>query len=107
MGRKARDCIKRDLYLLLTQSQRLRASTIQKRFTKAEKTSMYKYLKVLLDEGTIIKKGRFPKIYYEAVYDIGDWLIPFPTTNQAPTKPGYGYTCVSGNSELQWKLLVV
>jgi len=72
MGRKARACIKRDLYLLLTQSQRLRASTIQKRCTEAGKTSVYKYLKILLDEGVVIKRGRFPKIYYEAVYDIDE-----------------------------------
>ena len=73
MGRKSRDNIKQDLYLLLTQSQRLRASTIQKRLSEAGKTSMYKYLKVLLEEGAVIKKGRFPKIYYEAVYDMDNW----------------------------------
>ena len=61
------------MYLLLTQSQKLRASTIQKRLGVAGKTSMYKYLKVLLDEGAVVKRGRFPKIYYEAVYDMDDW----------------------------------
>ena len=70
MGRKAQDDIKQNLYLLLTQSQKLRASTIQKRLSETGKTSMYKYLKVLLDEGVVIKRGRFPKIYYEAVYDM-------------------------------------
>ncbi len=70
MGRKASVYVKEDLYLIISQSQKLRASTIQKRLSKVRKTSIYKYLKILLDEGRVIKKGRFPKIYYEAVYDL-------------------------------------